>query len=72
MDRDEDLHPGDDVEWNTSQGTTHGEVKRKVTEQTKVGGTTLKGWEDDPVYIVKSDKSGKQAGHHREALRKRS
>jgi hypothetical protein len=67
-----ELKKGDKVEWNTSQGTTHGTVQRKVTDETTVGGTTLKGSKDDPVYVVKSDKSGKEAGHKAGALRKRS
>lgn len=68
----DDFKQGDKVQWNTSQGRTEGEVQRKVTEETKVGGTTLKGSKDDPVYIVKSDKSGKEAGHKAGALDKRS
>jgi hypothetical protein len=66
-----ELKKGDKVEWNTSQGKTHGTVEKKVTKETKVGGTTLKGSHDDPVYVVKSDKSGKEAGHKRDALDKR-
>jgi hypothetical protein len=66
-----DLKKGDKVEWNTSQGKTHGTVEKKVTKETKVGGTTLKGSKEDPVYLVKSDKSGKEAGHKADALKKR-
>jgi hypothetical protein len=68
----DNLHTGDEVEWNTPQGTTPGKVQRQVTDEIKVGGTTLKGSDDDPVYVVKSDKSGKKAGHKAGALRKRS
>ena len=64
------LKPGDKVRWNTSQGETEGEVKERVTEETRVGGTRLKGSDEDPVYIVQSDKTGKQAGHKAGALRK--
>jgi Hypervirulence associated proteins TUDOR domain len=66
------LSPGDKVRWNTSQGETEGEVKERVTEETQVGGTRLKGSADDPVYIVESAKTGKQAGHKAKALRRKS
>lgn len=72
VDMSENLSPGDKVRWNTSQGETEGEVKERVTEETQVGGTRLKGSDEDPVYIVESAKTGKQAGHKAGALRKRS
>lgn len=63
---------GDRVEWNTSQGKTTGKVVDKAQKETKVGETKLKGSKDDPVYIVKSDKTGKKAGHKKDALKKKS
>lgn len=68
----EKLSPGDKVRWNTSQGETEGEVTERVTEETCVGGTRLKGSDDDPVYIVESAKTGKKAGHKANALRRKS
>ena len=67
---DEDLHKGDKVEWNTSGGTTSGEVKERITEETDVKGHTAKASEDDPQYIVESDKSGNEAAHKPDALDK--
>ncbi len=64
-----DFKDGDKVRWNTPQGETHGVVLRKETKTVTVGGTKLKGSEDDPVYIVKSDKTGKQAGHKASGLK---
>ncbi|HLL85743.1 MAG TPA: DUF2945 domain-containing protein [Thermoleophilaceae bacterium] len=71
-----DLKKGDRVEWNTPQGKTEGEVKEKVTGERRVGnegqkGTKVTGSEDDPRYVVESDKSGKQAAHRPEALDKK-
>jgi len=66
----EPFRKGEKVQWNTPQGTTHGTVEKKVTTETTVGGTTLKGSKDDPVYVVRSGKSGKSAGHKRSALKK--
>lgn len=66
------LREGDKVEWNTPQGKTSGRIEQKVTHTIKVAATELKGSNDDPVYLVKSDKSGKPAGHKANALTKRS
>ena len=66
----DDFQKGDHVAWNTPQGETTGKVKRVVKKETKVGGTKLKGSAEDPVYLVESDKSGKEAGHKGGALKK--
>ena len=72
----DDFKKGEKVEWNTPQGKTEGEVKEKVTGEKRIGnqgqkGTKVKGSEDDPRYVVESEKSGKQAAHKPEALDKK-
>ena len=67
-----DFKSGAKVRWNTPQGETHGVVQRKETKAVTVGATKLKGSEDDPVYIVKSDKTGKEAGHKATGLKRAS
>lgn len=64
------LKAGDHVSWNTPQGKTSGEVVRKVTSRTTIAGHTVKATKDDPQYRVKSDKTGKEAIHKPEALKK--
>ena len=64
------LKPGDKVHWNTSQGETHGTVERKVTGTEHVKGHVAKASPEHPEYRVKSDKSGKEAIHRPEELRK--
>ena len=59
---------GDRVRWNTSQGVTHGEVERRLTSKTKVGGQEVAASEDDPRYLVVSSKTGKKAAHRPDAL----
>jgi hypothetical protein len=59
---------GDKVRWNTSQGPTHGRVKRRLTEDTKVGGQQIRASKDDPRYLVVSDKTGAEAAHTADAL----
>ena len=66
----EEFKQGDEVEWNTPQGKTRGTVTTKLTERTKVGGQTVAASEDDPRYLVESEKSGKEAAHKPNALEK--
>ncbi len=71
-----DLRKGDKVAWNTPQGETTGKVKEKLTSDERIGnkgqkGTKVSASEDDPRYVVESDKSGKVAAHKPDALKKR-
>jgi hypothetical protein len=61
---------GDEVEWNTPQGKTHGRVERKLTEPTDIDGHHVAASEENPEYLVRSDKSGKLAAHKPDALRR--
>lgn len=63
---------GDKVEWNTSQGTTTGTIRKKLTEETEIKGHTAKASKENPEYLVESDRSGKTAAHQPEALDKKS
>ena len=65
------LKKGDDVQWNTSQGTTSGTIVQKQTSETHIKGHKVAASKEDPQYIVKSDKSGKEAAHKPEGLTKR-
>jgi translation initiation factor IF-1 len=66
-----ELRKGDKVEWDTSQGVTHGDVVRKQTSKTQIKGHTVQASKENPQYIVKSDKSGKRAAHKPGELRKK-
>ena len=61
---------GDRVRWNTPQGETRGTVEKIVTTTTKVGGHTAKASREHPEVLVRSDKSGKEAVHRPEQLKK--
>jgi hypothetical protein len=65
-----DFKQGDTVEWNTSRGRTRGTVKKKLTSDTEIGGQKITASEDDPRYLVESDKSGREAAHKPDALTK--
>jgi hypothetical protein len=66
----QEFKQGDKVEWNTPQGETRGTVKKKLTSNTEVGGQKISASEDDPRYLVESDKSGKEAAHKSDAISK--
>jgi hypothetical protein len=64
------LKKGDKVEWNASQGKTHGKVIKKQTSETHIKGHRVAASKDNPQYIVQSDKSGEKAAHKPGALKK--
>ena len=66
----QEFRQGDTVEWNTPQGKTRGKVKKKLTSNTEVGGQKINASEEDPRYLVESEKSGKEAAHKLDALSK--
>jgi hypothetical protein len=70
MAKEDDLKRGDKVEWNTPQGKTRGHVVKKVTHETHVKGHKVAASPDNPEFLVKSDKSGKEAAHKPESLKK--
>jgi FKBP-type peptidyl-prolyl cis-trans isomerase 2 len=59
---------GSTVSWNTSQGTTHGKVVEKKTKDFTLDGNHFTASDDDPKWVVESDKSGKRAAHAPSAL----
>jgi hypothetical protein len=65
------LKKGDKVEWETPQGKTSGTIKKKLTSPTKIKDHKVAASEDHPEYLVESDKSGKQAAHKPESLKKK-
>jgi len=65
------LKKGDKVEWNTSQGKTEGTVKKKLTSETDVKGHHVAASQENPEYLVESDKSGTEAAHKPDSLKKK-
>ena len=62
---------GDHVEWDASQGAVQGTVEKKLTDQMKIKGHEVKASEENPEYLVKSDKTGAEAAHKPDELRKK-
>ena len=65
------LKKGDKVEWNTSHGKTEGTVKKKLTSETDIKDHHVAASKENPEYLVESDKSGKEAAHKPESLKKK-
>jgi Hypervirulence associated proteins TUDOR domain len=63
---------GDKVEWDSHGGTAEGTVEERITSETHAAGRKVAASEDEPQYLVRSDKSGGTAVHKPGALRKRS
>lgn len=61
---------GDRVEWDTSGTTTRGVIKDIITEPTDFKNHHFEASKDKPEYLVESEKSGKEAIHRGEELRK--
>jgi hypothetical protein len=66
----QEFEQGDQVQWNTPQGKTRGKVKKKLTSSTEVGGQKINATEDDPRYLIESEKSGKESAHKPDSLSK--
>ena len=65
-----ELKPGDHVEWKYGRGTAQGHVVKKQTTPTKIKGHKVAASEDNPEYIVQSEKSGGKAAHKADAIKK--
>lgn len=65
----EELKKGDHVEWH-GPGKVQGTVKKKLTEPTDIKGHHVAASKDNPEYLVESDKTGKEAAHKPESLKK--
>ncbi len=72
MTDDKKLAQGDKVQWSSHGSTVTGTVEKKITEDTdsKEAGRKVRASDDDPQYLVKSDKSGGEAAHKPGALKK--
>ncbi|MGN7781148.1 DUF2945 domain-containing protein [Mycolicibacterium sp. 22603] len=67
-----ELKKGDKVSWQSHGTTVPGTVEKKITSDTETAGRTVRASKDEPQYKVTSDKTGKDAVHKPESLKKRS
>lgn len=64
------ISKGDRVSWGTSQGRTQGKALEKRTSVFQHDKQKFNASEDDPYWIVESEKSGSRAAHQESSLRK--
>jgi hypothetical protein len=62
---------GDQVTWRSHGSTAQGHVEEKITSDTTAAGRTVRASEDEPQYRVRSEKSGGDAVHKPDALKKK-
>jgi preprotein translocase subunit YajC len=65
-----DLKKGDKVTWTSAQGKIDGTVEKKITSETHIKGHVAKASKEDPQFVVKSDKTGAEAAHKPDQLKK--
>ena len=66
----DEFKKGDKVSWKSHGGEAEGVVEEQITADTEAAGRTVRASEDDPQYLVKSEKSGGEAVHKPGALHK--
>ncbi|KUI40047.1 hypothetical protein AU198_08880 [Mycobacterium sp. GA-1199] len=66
-----DIHKGDKVQWKSHGTNVTGTVEEKITSDTEAAGRTVRADADNPQYRVRSDKSGRDAVHKPESLKKK-
>ena len=66
----ETFRRGDRVEWSFRGRAVTGRVRRRLTARTEVNGQVVAASKDDPRYVVRSDKSGKETTRRPGALRR--
>ena len=59
---------GDRVEWNFRGRRVVGKVRKRLNSRTEVGGQVVAASKDDPRYLVRSEKSGRETARRASAL----
>ncbi|KTB84854.1 DUF2945 domain-containing protein [Pseudomonas syringae] len=60
---------GDAVRWNSEAGEIHGRITKVHTKDVEFMGKHRPASKDAPQYEVKSNKTGRSALHHEDALK---
>ncbi len=66
----DDLRKGDKVTWKSHGKNVTGTVEEKITDDEKTAGRQVRASKDAPQYRVTSDKTGADAVHKPDALRR--
>jgi Hypervirulence associated proteins TUDOR domain len=66
----QEFRRGERVEWNFRGRRVTGRVRRKLTARTEVAGRPVAASKDDPRYVVRTDRTGKETTRRPDALRR--
>lgn len=61
---------GDRVSWGSPQGRTQGKITERKTADFTFADQKFTASDDEPAFIVESEKTGAKAAHKGSALRK--
>lgn len=64
----QEFRRGDRVEWNFRGRTVVGKVRKRLVARTEVAGQVVAASKDDPRYLVRSEKTGKETARRPSAL----
>jgi DUF2945 family protein len=64
----QEFRRGDRVEWNFRGRKVVGRVRKRLTSRTEIGGQIVAASQDDPRYLVRSEKSGRETARRPDAL----
>jgi hypothetical protein len=67
----DEFKKGDKVTWQSHGSTAEGKVEKKITSDTEEAGRKVRASKDEPQYKVRSEKSGGDAVHKPDALKKK-
>jgi hypothetical protein len=56
------------VQWNFRGRRVIGQVRKRLTTRTEVGGQVVAATRDDPRYLVRSERTGKETARRPSAL----
>ena len=68
---EKEFKKGDKVTWQSHGSAAEGRVEKKITSDTEEAGRKVRASKDEPQYKVRSDKSGGDAVHKPDALKKK-
>lgn len=68
----QEFRRGDRVEWNFRGQKVVGRVRKRLTSRTEVAGQVVAASKDDPRYLVRTEKTGKETARRPTALTKLS
>jgi hypothetical protein len=66
----EEFKVGDRVEWHSSSGKSVGKIKKKLIDPIEIKGHKVAASKENPQFLVVSDKTGEEAAHKPESLKK--